>query len=222
MTQETQIKKLYKKVHQWHEELQKEGVLGSTGIPYTYIATNALIDEIERKKEKFREEFLSIKENINRGFEKLLFKTIKNTTGINNYVVKISKQNAINSKKLSFEDIKEKVEIFYLGELAFKPQLESYLKKRFLEDIEKLEELHNKYNAKAYQVHTYQQGTTYKAELYIRYELKDKFTIPKKSGLIVGENVELLELKTIRKERKDKKKPILQLYFFGQIVDIHK
>jgi len=223
MTQETKIKKLYKKVHKWHEELQKEGILSSTGIPYTYIATNALIDEIERKKEEFREEFLSIKGNINRGFENLLFKTIKNTTGINNYVVKISKQNAVNSVKLTFDEIKKKIEIFYFGELAIdRPKDEEYLKKLFEEDIKRLEELHNKHNAKTYQVHTYQQGITYKAELYVRYELKGKFTIPKKSGLVVGENIELLELKTIRKERKDKKKPILQLHFFGQIVDIHK
>jgi len=109
------------------------------------------------------------------------------------------------------------------GEIS-KEEYEAYLesfnemfgnKEKAQELKEKILEMHKKYNKEFYTFRKEPTGISYKAIILDKDTLETlkKITIPKKSGLILtSDNIDIVKQeKTLRKQRNDKKTPILDL-----------
>jgi hypothetical protein len=191
-------------------------------IDIVYTAMRDDVLKIKRTNEKYVNMYKEIVGKApNRGFLNKLYKPILKEDG-KETILKISEQKATESKKMTAGDIigmfKTKIFDTYINN----PQNEKYNKaeeERLEAEKQKFIDFHNKTKGQLYQVHL-RTTKTYIGYLYTDGIQTERFTIHKASGVVVEDGIKIIENNTIRKKRKDSKKPLFQAEF-GFIVDVY-
>ncbi len=214
---ETEIRKLYKKINERNDKFKSEYDCECCNV---YKVDYPVMEKIEKENESFLKGYEDIckrhnkKVSVPRGFKNRLFVIFKEEK----LTIRINKEFAVQSLLLSYEEILEYMKLIsvqYMKDYfdSKDEEIEEFGKRQIEKKLDELRFLHGRLSREFYRVHI-DSGMTYKASIQDKdFNLLAKITIPKKSGLLVPKDADIIEPdKRPRKQRKDRKKPVFVFY----------